>query len=53
MSAVVFGERFGGARFAGMGLMLLGVAIVAVPLRSMALGWAAAFGRRADDTPGS
>jgi O-acetylserine/cysteine efflux transporter len=53
ISAVVFGERFGAARLAGMGLMLLGVAIVAVPLGLMAPVRAAAFGRRADDTPGS
>lgn len=33
-SAVVFGERFGPVRLAGMGLVLLGLAVIALPFRS-------------------
>lgn len=32
-SAVVFGERFGPVRLAGMGLVLLGLAVIALPLQ--------------------
>lgn len=33
-SAVVFGERFGPVRLGGMGLVLLGLAVIALPFRS-------------------
>lgn len=32
-SALAFGERFGGARLAGMALMLAGIAVIVLPVR--------------------
>ena len=32
-SALAFGERFGGARLAGMALVLAGIAVIVLPVR--------------------